>query len=150
MPEISSTPFSYRRDPAVPKFDDSKPLFVFDGICVLCSGGASWLMKYDKQARVNFAPAQEALGQALYAHYGVIMDESYLLIANGHAYTATRGYLELCRILGGVWHLFRASAILPEGLRDWVYAMVARNRYRWFGKVEYCTLLTEDQRARLL
>ncbi|OWT73701.1 MULTISPECIES: thiol-disulfide oxidoreductase DCC family protein [unclassified Achromobacter] len=150
MPEVSIHPYSYRQDPAVPDYDDTKPLFVFDGVCVLCSGGASWLMKYDKQARVNFAPAQEALGQALYAHYGVIMDESYLLIANGRAYTATRGYLELCKLLGGAWHLFRAVTILPESLRDRAYALIARNRYRWFGKTEYCTLLTADQRSRLL
>jgi predicted DCC family thiol-disulfide oxidoreductase YuxK len=150
MPEVSKTSYSYRQDPAVPSFDDSKTLFVFDGICVLCSGGASWLMRYDKKALVNFAPAQEALGQALYKHYGVIMDESYLLIANGRAYTATRGYLELCRILGGVWHFFRISALLPERLRDWVYALIARNRYRWFGKTGYCELLTKDQRTRLL
>jgi predicted DCC family thiol-disulfide oxidoreductase YuxK len=150
MPDVSKTAYSYRQDAAVPPFDDTKPLFVFDGVCVLCSGGASWLMKYDKRARVNFAPAQEPLGQALYQHYGVIMDESYLLIANGRAYTATSGYLQLCKILGGPWHVFRATAILPEGLRDRLYALVARNRYRWFGKAEYCALLTDEQRARLL
>jgi predicted DCC family thiol-disulfide oxidoreductase YuxK len=150
MPEVSKSPYSYRQDPAVPRYDDSKPLFVFDGVCVLCSGGASWLMRYDRKVRVNFAPAQEALGQALYKHYGVIMDESYLLIANGRAYTATRGYLELCKILGGVWHVFRVSAIVPGRWRDWIYAQVARNRYRWFGRVDYCSLLTDDQRARLL
>ncbi|WP_233236581.1 thiol-disulfide oxidoreductase DCC family protein [Bordetella sp. LUAb4] len=150
MPEISKSPYSYRQDSAVPEYDDRKPLFVFDGICVLCSGGASWLMKYDRRARVNFAPAQEVLGQTLYAHYDLIMDESYLLIANGRAYTATRGYVELFKILGGPWHLLRAFAIVPECLRDRIYALIARNRYRWFGKTEYCTLLTKDQRSRLL
>lgn len=150
MPEVSKQPFSYRDDPAVPAFEDSKMLFVFDGICVLCSGGASWIMRNDQKARVNFTPAQEALGQALYTHYGIEMDESYLLIANGRAYTASRGYLELCRILGGWWHALRVSAILPERLRDWLYALIARNRYRWFGKADYCALLTKEQRKRLL
>lgn len=150
MPEVSKQPYSYRDDPAVPAFDDTKALFVFDGICVLCSGGASWIMRRDHKAGVNFTPAQEALGQALYAHYGVEMDESYLLIANGRAYTASRGYLELCRILGGWWHVLRITAIIPERLRDWLYAIIARNRYRWFGKADYCALLTEEQRKRLV
>ena len=101
MPEVSRSPFSYREDRAVPAFDDSRALFVFDGVCVLCSGGAAWLMRHDRKALVNFTPAQEALGQALYRHYGVEMDESYLLIAGGRAYTASRGYSELSRILGG-------------------------------------------------
>ena len=150
MAEVSKQPYSYRDDPAVPAFDDHKALFVFDGVCVLCSGGASWVMRHDSKARVNFTPAQETLGQALSAHYGVEMDESYLLIANGRAYTASRGYLELCRILAGWWHVLRVSAIIPERLRDWLYALIARNRYRWFGKTDYCALLTEEQRKRLI
>jgi len=150
MPEVSNTAYSYRQDPAVPAFDDSRTLFVFDGVCVLSSGGASWLMRHDKKALVNFTPAQEPLGQALYRHYGIVMDDSYLLIAGGRAYTATRGYIELCRILGGGWHVFRIAVVLPERFRDWAYALIARNRYRWFGKTAYCGLLTQDQRSRLL
>jgi predicted DCC family thiol-disulfide oxidoreductase YuxK len=150
MPEVSKQRFSYREDLAVSAFDDSKALFVFDGICVLCSGGASWIMQHDKKALVNFTPAQEALGQALYSHYGIEMDESYLLIADGRAYTASRGYLELCRILGGSWYILCIAAIIPEYIRDWTYARIARNRYRWFGKADYCGLLTQEQRKRLL
>jgi predicted DCC family thiol-disulfide oxidoreductase YuxK len=150
MPEVSKQPFSYRGDSSVPDFDDGKALFVFDGICVLCSGGASWVMQHDGRTLVNFTPAQEVLGRALYAHYGIEMDESYLLITDGRAYTASRGYLELCRILGGWWHAFRIPAVIPERLRDWLYALIARNRYSWFGKVEFCALLTKEQRERLL
>jgi predicted DCC family thiol-disulfide oxidoreductase YuxK len=120
MPEVSRSRFSYREDRAVPFFDDGRALFVFDGVCVLCSSGASWIMRYDRKELVNFTPAQEVLGQALYAHYGVEMDESYLLIADGSAYTASRGYLELSRILGGWWHIFRIVALIPEPLRDWL------------------------------
>ena len=150
MPEVSSMAFSFRDDPAVPDFDDGRALFVFDGVCVLCSGGASWLMRWDRKARVSLTPAQGKLGQALYAHYGVEIDESYLLITEGRAFTASRGYLELWRILGGWWRILLASAVLPERLRDWIYGLVARNRYRWFGKAGFCELLTADQRQRLI
>lgn len=150
MPEVSERVFSYRGDPTVPAFDDGRALFVFDGVCVLCSGGASWLMRHDRKALVNFTPAQEALGQALYRHYDVEMDESYLLVAQGRAFTASRGYLELFRILGGWWHFLRIAAVLPECLRDWLYDLIARHRYQWFGKTDHCALLTAKQRARLL
>jgi predicted DCC family thiol-disulfide oxidoreductase YuxK len=150
MPEVSARPYSYHGDPAVPSFDDRRALFVFDGVCVLCSGGARWLMRFDRQAKVNFTSMQGPLGQALYRHYGVNPDESYLLIANGRAFTASRGYLELCAIMGGIWHVPRICALIPEGWRDVLYALTARNRYRWFGRVDYCALLTPQQRARLL
>jgi predicted DCC family thiol-disulfide oxidoreductase YuxK len=150
MPEISTRAHSYRDNPAVPAFDDAKPLFVFDGVCVLCSGGASRVMRLDKEGCVNFTPAQGAIGQALYNHYGVEMDETYLLIANGRAFTASRGYLELCRILGGWQRILRVAAIIPEPWRDRLYALIARNRYRWFGKADYCALLSAAQRRRLL
>jgi predicted DCC family thiol-disulfide oxidoreductase YuxK len=150
MPEVSAKAYSYRGDPAVPPFDDSRTLFVFDGVCVLCSGGASWVMRFDRRAKVNFAPMQGVLGQALYRHYGVAPNETYMLLANGRAFTASRGYLELCAIMGGFWHLLRVGALIPERWRDALYASTARNRYRWFGRVEYCALLTPEQRARLL
>jgi predicted DCC family thiol-disulfide oxidoreductase YuxK len=143
-------PYAYRDDPYVPPFDDSKALFVFDGVCVLCSGGASWLMKFDRNRRVNFTSAQGPLGQTLYAHFGLEMDESYLLITGGRAYTASAGYLQLCKVLGGPWHLLRIGGLIPAIMRDWVYAQIARNRYRWFGKTEFCVLLDEKQRRRLI
>jgi predicted DCC family thiol-disulfide oxidoreductase YuxK len=143
-------PYAYRDDPNVPPFDDSKALFIFDGICVLCSGGASWLMRLDHKRRVNLTSAQGPLGQALYAHFGLGFDDTYLLIYEGRAYSASAGYLRLCKLLGGPWHLLRIGGLIPAGLRDWVYAQIARNRYRWFGRAEFCSLLAEDQRARLI
>ncbi len=150
MPEVSTEAYSYRADQAVPPFDDSRALFVFDGVCVLCSGGASWVMRFDRRAKVNFTPMQEALGQALYRHYSVDPNETYMLVADGRAFTASRGYLELCAIMGGFWHLLRVSALIPERWRDALYVTTARNRYRWFGRAEYCALLTPEQRTRLL
>ena len=150
MPELAHAPYSYREDPGVPAFDDSRALFVFDGVCVICSGGAAFVMRHDRHARVNFTPARSALGQALYRHYGVNWDETYLLVEGGRAYTASAGYLRLCTVLGGRWRYLRAGAIVPERWRDAAYTLVARNRYRWFGKVEHCTLLTPAQRAKLL
>ncbi len=150
MPELARSPSSYRDDGAVPPFDDSRTLFVFDGFCVLCSGGAGWLMRVDRRRLINFTPVKSPLGRALCQHYGIDPDETYLLLDNGRAYTATRRYVRLCAVLGGAWHALRLGAIVPERWRDRVYAAVARNRYRWFGKTDACALLTPEQRDRLL
>lgn len=107
-------------------------------------------MTHDKTDRIRFTPAQSPLGRALYGHFGLDFDETYLLVDQGQAYARSSGYLRLCAILGGWWHLLRIGAIIPECLRDWVYRIIARNRYRWFGTAGYCALLTEEQRKKLL
>jgi predicted DCC family thiol-disulfide oxidoreductase YuxK len=145
-----SRPYSYRSDPDVPAFDDSHPLFVFDGTCVLCSTGAAWLMRHDRQGRIAFTSAQGELGTALYRHFGREMDQTYLLVADGVAYGESDGYLRLARALGGAWRAATALRLVPRFLRDAAYRVVARNRYRWFGRAESCALLSPEQRGRLL
>ncbi len=142
--------YSYRADPQVPPFDDSRPLFVFDGVCVLCSGGASWIMRRDPAARIAFTSAQGAIGQALYRHYGLAIDDTYLFLVEGRAYGLSEGYFRLARVLGGAWRLAGVLRLIPSGLRDRAYRLVARNRYRWFGTAGHCALLAPAQRARLL
>jgi predicted DCC family thiol-disulfide oxidoreductase YuxK len=143
-------PYSYRYDPAIPPFPDDKPVFIFDGVCVLCSGGAHWLMRHDKRGLFRFAPAQSPLGQALYRHYGVAMDETYLLLVDGSVYGKSSGYLEMLGILGGWWRGLNLLRVIPRALRDRAYDVVARNRYRWFGKTDYCSLIPPELKAKLL
>jgi predicted DCC family thiol-disulfide oxidoreductase YuxK len=150
MTDLSQAPYSYRADPEVPPFDDARPLFVFDGACVLCSGGASWIMKRDRAEKIAFTPAAGDLGAALYRHYGLKIDDTYLFIAHGQAYGLSEGYFRVAGELGGAWQLLKLFRFVPRRLRDWAYRRIARNRYRWFGKVEACALLTPEQRARLL
>lgn len=146
---MADAPYSYRADPDVPDFPDDKPLFVFDGYCVLCSTGVRWLMKHGGN-RVRYASAQSPLGEALFRHYRLDPDKTYLLVAEGTASGESTGYLRLCRLLGGRWRLFLVFALIPRPLRDWAYRVVARHRYRWFGKVDQCALLSEEQKARML
>jgi predicted DCC family thiol-disulfide oxidoreductase YuxK len=149
MTDTQRAPFSYHDDAEVPAFPDDKPLFVFDGHCVLCSSGAAWLMKHGR-GRVSFASARSPLGAALFRHYRMDPDRTYLLIPEGRAAGESTGYLRLCRLLGGPWQSFLVFALIPRALRDRAYRIVARNRYLWFGRVDQCALLTDEQRAQLL
>jgi predicted DCC family thiol-disulfide oxidoreductase YuxK len=150
MTAIEHPAYSYRSDPDVPEFDDSRPLFVFDGTCVLCSGGASWLMRRDRQGKVAFTPAEGQIGAGLYRHYRRNPDETYLYVSHGRAYGLSEGYFRMVADLGGAWRLFAILRLFPRFLRDWTYRLVARNRYRWFGKARSCELLTQEQRERLV
>lgn len=126
------------------------PIFVFDGYCVLCSTGASFIMRHDPQGKVRFLSAQSPLGQAVYSHFELPIDASYLLITNSGTFTKTTGFFKLADILGGWFKLGKAFWLVPRVLRDWIYDRVATNRYWLFGKSEQCALLSADQRARLV
>jgi predicted DCC family thiol-disulfide oxidoreductase YuxK len=147
----AAEPYSYRRDPVVPDFADDRPLFIFDGVCVLCSSGVRWLLRRDPAGRFRFATAQSPLGRAIYAHYGIEMDETYLLLDAGRVYVKSDGYLRIAAILGGSWRVLAALArLIPRPLRDAAYDIVARHRYRWFGKTDYCALIPPEMKDRVL
>jgi predicted DCC family thiol-disulfide oxidoreductase YuxK len=137
--------------PAPPDYHDPRPLFIFDHVCVLCSGGVSFIMKHDRTGKIAFTPAQGALGGQLCDYFGIDWNATYVFIRNGRAFTKSDGYFEVARTLGGWWRLTLVFRIIPRPLRDWTYDMIARNRYRWFGKTaEACQLLTPEQRGRLI
>ena len=126
------------------------PLFVFDGVCVLCSTGANFIMRHDPDGRVQFASAQSELGRAIYLRMGLAIDSSYLLIDRHGTHAKTDGYFQLARTLGGWFRLGLVFRVIPRFIRDWIYDRVAANRYRWFGKADYCALLRPEQQARLI
>jgi predicted DCC family thiol-disulfide oxidoreductase YuxK len=134
----------------LPPYPTDRPLFVFDGVCALCSRGAAWLMRHDRRGQFYFTSAQSPLGQALYRHHGLAFDDTYLLVDHGKAWNKSDGYLHMLGILGGAWKLLLIFRLIPRPARDWAYDLIARNRYRWFGKVGYCELIPGDWVKRLL
>jgi len=74
------------------------------------------------------------------SHYSVGSKQTYMLVADGRAFTASRGYLELCAIMGGFWHLFGVSALIPSRWRD---ALYADEGYRC-SAVRICALLRRN------
>ncbi|MEP6344046.1 MAG: DCC1-like thiol-disulfide oxidoreductase family protein [Maricaulaceae bacterium] len=149
---MAQTAYSYRSDQTVPDFDDSRPIIVFDGHCALCSGWVQFVLKHDTRKKFNFIVAQSSLGEALYAHYG-LKSEDYdtnLLIAQGRVRKKSDGSLAMFTTLGGVWKGMALLRLVPTGLRDWVYDLIARNRIQWFGARDACYVPTAEIKARFL
>ena len=143
--------YSYRSDPTVPAFDDSAPVVVFDGHCAMCSGFVDFLLARDR-GRYRFVPAQSALGEALYAHYGFKSGDydTNILIEDGRARTKSDGSLAILEGLGGPWRALRLLRVVPPLLRDAAYRVIARNRLRWFGRRDTCRVASTEERARFL
>lgn len=135
-------PYSYRSDPAVPSFADDRPVIVFDGHCVLCSGGAQFVLRRDTHGRYRLLAAQTPLGHALYVHYGLDPRdyETMILIADGVAVFKAEACIRTAQGLGLPWSLAVALRVLPRSWRDGLYGIMARNRLRVFGRSETCYL----------
>jgi len=128
------------------------PIVVFDGVCVLCSGWVRFLLRHDRETRYRFAAMQTPSGRALLVAHGLDPDDpsSFLLIDGERAWKDSDAIRRVIGGLGGIWRGIHVLGLLPRGLRDRVYRLVARNRYRWFGRNETCFLPTPEQRVRFI
>ncbi|MEZ5669844.1 MAG: DCC1-like thiol-disulfide oxidoreductase family protein [Alphaproteobacteria bacterium] len=149
---MSHRPYSYRDDPAVPRFDDGGPVFVYDGDCVLCSGFVRFVLARDRDARFRFCAGQSPLGAALFRHYGydAVDFETNLLVVDGRAHVRMAAFVGVMRRLPWPWRLFAVAGRIPRPAGDWLYDRVARNRYRLFGRRARCLVPAPDQRHRFI
>lgn len=146
------TPYSYRTDPGVPAFPDDAPIVVFDGVCALCSATTQFILTHDRERRLRFVVAQSSLGQALYRHFGLKSEdfETIILLENGAPLTKSDSAIRILELVGQPWSLLRFCRIAPRSLRDTLYDVVARHRYRWFGVRQNCFLPSAADRARFI
>ena len=129
-----------------------KPLIVFDGLCVLCSGNARFVLRHDRRRHFNLTTAQGPLGAALYRHYGLPTDdyETMLVIDGGRLFTESDGAIAIARGLGWRWRAAAAARIVPRPIRNALYRLIARNRYRLFGRREVCWTPSPGEADRML
>lgn len=144
---------SYRSDPSVPAFDDAEPLIIFDGLCVLCSGGVEWMLRHDPEGKSRFATIQSPVPQALYRHYGLdaARFDTFLVLADGVPHVRWDGVLAAGRTLPPPWRwLASLGRLVPRALGDRVYDWVQRNRIGWFGARDSCRVASPREALRFL
>jgi predicted DCC family thiol-disulfide oxidoreductase YuxK len=145
-------PYSYRDDPGVPPFPDDKGLIVFDGVCVLCTGFARFVLKRDTAFAFRLTTAQSRLGQALFRHYGLDAEtyETNLVLVDGRAYAKLDTVAVVGRGLGGAWKLASLLRLLPRPAADWLYDRIAQNRYALFGRTDRCMIPPPEWHTRFV
>lgn len=131
---------------------DQQPIILFDGVCNFCNYWVNFAIRHDKKKRLLFTPLQgETAKQLLPLHHiNPNALSSVILIDNGKAYTQSSAALRICKHLNGGWKLFYGLMIMPKFIRDFLYNIIARNRYRWFGKKEACMIPSPEIRERFL
>jgi predicted DCC family thiol-disulfide oxidoreductase YuxK len=145
----------------------STAVILFDGVCNLCNAAVQFIMRRDAHAFFRFAPLQsEAASRLLAAHDASPATavapptrlasgdtdpwQSIVLIEDGRVYRRSTAVLRIARRLGAFWPILSILLVLPAPWRDAVYAFIARNRYRWFGRHDTCMIPTREQRSRFL
>jgi predicted DCC family thiol-disulfide oxidoreductase YuxK len=134
---------------AIPKPDN---IVLFDGICNLCSGAVQFIIKHDPNSVFHFASIQSDYGQKLMREHKLPTDSisTIILIQGGRCFTRSTAALRIARRLSGAYPLIYTAIIVPRILRDAGYRLIARNRYRWFGRKEQCWLPSPELRKRFL
>ena len=133
--------------------DLPRPLYFFDGYCVLCSSFVAFCLARDPGAQLKFASAQSALGRRVLTALGLAQDtfeRTILLLDGDEVYLRSAAALRSLRYLSGPTRCLRPLILVPALLRDPLYDIVARNRYRWFGKRPACFVPTPEMRHRFI
>lgn len=128
------------------------PLVLYDGHCNLCASSVQFVIRRDRAGIFRFASIQSDLGRALYQQHGLDPETlaSFMVISHGRAFIRSDATFEVLRRCGGIWACVAWLRWIPRFVRDPVYDLVARNRYRWFGRTETCLVPTPEIRARFI
>lgn len=132
--------------------DERAPVLVFDGVCVLCSRWVRFILAHEREPALRFAAMQSASGRALLLAHGLDPDDplSLLYVEEGRGYIDSEAILRVAAGFGGLWRLCAVARAIPRAVRDRLYRVLARNRYRWFGRNEACLVPRATEAARFL
>ena len=136
---------------------EPNPIVLYDGVCGLCNRLVQFILNRDPSDRFRFASLQSEFAQQLMTRHGVDphdLDTVYLVKDHGQTnerlLARSDAILYMLSQLGGIWKFSGVGRVLPHAVRDAVYKIVARNRYRVFGKHESCMLPEPKHRAKFL
>lgn len=132
---------------------DDKYLILFDGICNLCNSSVQYVIKHDRHDRFRFAALQSEIGLQIISDHQIDTSrtDSILLYSNNigvhHKSTAA---LKIASKLGFPRNLMAIFLIVPSFIRNAVYDLIAKNRYKWFGKRDACMIPTPELKSKFL
>ena len=129
-----------------------KIIVLFDGVCNLCNGAVQFINKRDPLSKFLFASLQSDFGQTQLLKLGLDSTQlhSIIVLENGKFYERSDAALKIASGLSQPWSMLGAFRILPQFLRDWAYDLIAKNRYKMFGKQESCMIPTPEMKAKFL
>jgi predicted DCC family thiol-disulfide oxidoreductase YuxK len=127
-------------------------VILFDGVCKLCNAWSNFIIKHDKKHLFKLCSVQSEEGQQILKHFGLATDvyDSMVYVKGDTFYQQSDAFFQVIKKLGYPWKAVLVFQLIPGFIRNWLYDCIAFNRYRLFGKYDYCSLPTADHEARYL
>jgi predicted DCC family thiol-disulfide oxidoreductase YuxK len=127
-------------------------IILFDGVCNLCNGAVTYIIKRDKKNVFKFAALQSEIGQQLISKFNIDTSkvDSIIFIDGEKHYTKSSAVLHIAKQLSGAYPLLFGFMVVPKFIRNSVYDYIAKNRYKWFGKKESCMIPTVELKSKFL
>lgn len=131
---------------------ENEQIILFDAECKLCNRWTRFILRFDTAQHFKLCSVQSPPGQALLAHFGFPLSdyETMLLISHGRLFTHSDAFLAIMDRLPLPWRLCCMLRIVPTRLRNWLYLLIARNRYKLVGRYSYCAVPSAEHARRFL
>lgn len=132
--------------------DDHGPIILFDALCVLCSTNAQFILRHDHRRQFRLASIQGDVGRELCRQHGIDPDDpdTIIVVEGDRALRDSDAVLAIYAGLGWPWRAASALHLVPRFVRDPLYRLVARNRYRLFGRRQVCWRPSPQDASRVI
>ena len=127
-------------------------IILFDGVCNLCNGFVQFVLKRDNGKIFQFASLQSTYGTGLssYYHLSITLPQTIVVFDGQKILTESDAVIKIVSSLNGIWKTATVLLIIPRIIRNPIYHLVARNRYKLFGKRDQCMVPSEDMKGRFV
>ena len=130
----------------------NKSIIIFDGICMLCNNSVDFIIKHDRERKFKFAALQWDASIKILSDKKLnqTANNSIILIENQKIYTSSTAVLRILKRLPLPYYLMYGLIIIPPFIRNPIYNLISKKRYKWFGKKDSCTLPSKEPSERFL
>lgn len=132
---------------------ENKQLILFDGVCNLCNRSVQFVIKHDKKNKFLFTALQSEVGNRIIKDFDINTSKTDSILL----YTPDKGLsirstaaLNIAKHLRFPINTLIIFIVIPNFIRNWIYDLIARNRYKWFGRMDDCMVPTQEIKAKFL
>jgi predicted DCC family thiol-disulfide oxidoreductase YuxK len=122
----------------------------FDGVCGLCNGVIDFVMRFDKQKKIQFSPLQSDYAKSKLPVEFTQSLSTLVVLKQNQIFTQSEAVFLIAQQLGGIFRLLLIFKLLPSSLRNQIYGWISDSRYQIFGKKDSCRLPTPSEKSRFL